>query len=225
LDTTFFESIQNYIAGFNEQLPKLSEDIQILQPYRNQEAQKLSRLFYNKYYTDQHKRFLILGINPGRHGAGITGIPFTDTKRLKEYCQIISESQTHEISSEFIYRMIETYGGATNFYSNFFISSVSPVGFTRNQKNYNYYDDARINLQLTDYLIHQMNRLLQLPLETDKVICLGEGKNYQYLCKLNYQFNWFKEIIPLPHPRYIMQYKRPQVKSHIDLYINILKSL
>jgi len=32
--------------------------------------------FYHKYYNDYNSRLLILGINPGRFGGGLTGIPF-----------------------------------------------------------------------------------------------------------------------------------------------------
>jgi hypothetical protein len=65
-------------------------------------------------------------------GAGATGIPFTDTKRLESDC---AESKTpdiatHEPSSVFVYEMIKAYGGPKNFYGNdFYISSVSPLGF------------------------------------------------------------------------------------------------
>ncbi len=42
--------------------------------------------FYYKYYNDSNKRKFIIGINPSRHGAGVTGVPFTDTKRLDNVC-------------------------------------------------------------------------------------------------------------------------------------------
>jgi hypothetical protein len=49
---------------------KLPAGIHIMNPFReNKDIQKLSSLFYNKYYSDQKPRHLILGINPGRFGA------------------------------------------------------------------------------------------------------------------------------------------------------------
>jgi len=49
-----------------------------MNPFReNPEALIVSGKFYKKYYNDNNPRFLILGINPGRFGAGVTGIPFT----------------------------------------------------------------------------------------------------------------------------------------------------
>jgi len=47
-------------------------------------VRKLIREFYTKFYSDCKPRQLVLGINPGRFGAGATGIPFTDTRRLNE---------------------------------------------------------------------------------------------------------------------------------------------
>jgi hypothetical protein len=218
----FEQYIIEYIKGFENRLPQLQEDIQVLLPYRDIVSAKLSSLFYKKYYNDLEPRALILGINPGRHGAGLTGIPFTDPKRLKEYCQIDNDLNSHEPSSEFIYAMIEEYGGPELYYKNFFISSVSPVGFIKHGKNYNYYDDRTLLKRIEPYIIFQMNRLVRLPIKSRRVICLGEGKNYQVLETLNKTHKWFDEIIPLAHPRYVMQYKRKSIKNYIDLYINAL---
>lgn len=222
---TFYKSILEYINGFEECLPVLPKGIDILQPYLTNEARKISMTFYKKYYSDTSLRSLILGINPGRHGAGLTGIPFTDSKRLKENCKIKTSLQSHETSSEFIYKMIDAYGGAQKFYKSFFISSVSPVGFIKNKNNFNYYDTAALLKTLTPYLEYQMNRLLKLKLKRSKVVCLGEGKNYRTLCNLNKEQNWFEEIIPLAHPRYIMQYQRKQLNRHIDLYLRALEAV
>ena len=44
--------------------------------------------FFYKFYNDTNPRHLIFGINPGRFGAGTTGINFTAPKQLKEICGI-----------------------------------------------------------------------------------------------------------------------------------------
>jgi hypothetical protein len=221
----FNQSIQKYIGGFTEQLPVLPEDVDVLLPYSSVETTRISEEFYSKYYSDSFKRALILGINPGRNGAGITGIPFTDTKRLEEKCNIHTISNSHEPSSEFMYAMIEAYGGVDKFYKNIFISSLSPVGFIKNGKNYNYYDDSHLCQTLTPYMIHQMKRLLKLPINKQKIICLGEGKNFNFLRSLNQKFNWFDKIIPLAHPRFVMQYKRKAMKTYINLYLEALNEI
>jgi hypothetical protein len=80
------QSFAGKIIAFNRQLNfsgKLPAGIRIMNPFQeNVEIMNLSAKFYRKYYNDQNRRHLILGINPGRFGAGITGITFTDPKRL-----------------------------------------------------------------------------------------------------------------------------------------------
>ncbi len=93
---------------------------------------------------------MILGINPGRFGGGVTGIPFTDPKRVIEKCGLAySGEMKHEPSSVFVYEMIDAFGGAIKFYEQFYIHSVCPLGFTNiNNKgkaiNYNYYDSKEL---------------------------------------------------------------------------------
>lgn len=218
------QSIQNYLKGIEEQLPELPSGIKALLPYSSEEANRIAKLFYSKYYSDHSNRSLILGINPGRNGAGLTGIPFTDSKRLEEKCNIKTEIKSYEPSSEFIYNVIDAFGGVELFYKKFFISSISPIGFVKQNKNYNYYDEKILQDVLTPYMIHQMNRLLKLKCNTRKIICLGEGKNYKFLSERNKVHHWFNEIIPLAHPRFIMQYRRKQIDSYIELYIRQLNA-
>jgi hypothetical protein len=74
------------IIGFNQHLEfqgNLPAGIHIMNPFKeNPEANCLMIKFYQKYYNNHHKRHLILGINPGRFVAAVTGIPFTDSKQL-----------------------------------------------------------------------------------------------------------------------------------------------
>ncbi len=218
-------SIQKYILGFEEQLPVLPKGIDALLPYASSDIKILSQKFYEKYYSDSSERSLILGINPGRNGAGLTGVPFTDSKRLQEKCRIQTDLKSYEPSSEFIYQMIESFGSPGVFYKKFFISSVSPIGFIKHGKNYNYYDEPGLMKILSPYIIHQMNRLLQLKLKKTKIICLGEGKNFKFLNELNSKQHWFEKIIPLAHPRFIMQYQRRQLDSYIGKYISALNEI
>ncbi len=132
---TFAENINQ----FNKQInfsAKLPDGVRVLNPFKdNKEILPVSEIFYNKFYNDSRKRKLILGINPGRKGAGVTGIPFTDTKRLSEICNIKIESvNTHETSSVFVYDVIEKYGGVKKFYNDFYINSICPLGFIRLNK-------------------------------------------------------------------------------------------
>ena len=75
---------------------KLPSDYQVVNPFiDNPETMIVMQQFYQKFYNDFNKRKFIIGINPSRHGAGVTGIPFTDTKRLESECGIQMASATH----------------------------------------------------------------------------------------------------------------------------------
>jgi hypothetical protein len=101
----------------------------------NPETLVVMKEFYEKFYNDNRKRKFIIGINPSRHGAGVTGVPFTDTKNLEKYCGIkMTSARTHEISSVFMYDMIEEFGGVEKFYSQFYINSPFPLAITRKTK-------------------------------------------------------------------------------------------
>lgn len=217
----YFQKILIYYRQIKDHIPNLPKGIAILNPYDAPEVQALMYSFYSKYYADDKIRKLIIGINPGRLGAGTTGIPFTDPVRLVKDCNIPCELKSYEPSSSFVYQMIHAFGGVASFYNTFLISSVSPIGFIKEGKNFNYYDDPQVFKKLKPYIVHQMESLIQLPLDTDKIYCWGEGKNYKYISLLNKEFKWFKTIIPMAHPRYIMQYKQKQIEVYIDQYLEI----
>ena len=80
------------VVSFNMNLKyegNLPDDFQVLNPYlNNPETMIVMEQFYQKYYNDNCQRKFLVGINPSRHGAGVTGVPFTDTKRLESVCGI-----------------------------------------------------------------------------------------------------------------------------------------
>ena len=67
---------------------KLPHKIEVMNPFIDNETMNICKKFYKKYYDDHNSRTLIIGINPGRFGGGITGIPFTDPIRLQGECCI-----------------------------------------------------------------------------------------------------------------------------------------
>ena len=88
--------------------------------------------FYRKFYADNHRRRFIIGINPSRNGAGVTGVPFIDTKRLASECGIsMVSARMHEVLSVFVYDMISQYGGVSRFYKYFYINSPFPLAIVR----------------------------------------------------------------------------------------------
>jgi len=222
----FSEKILNFLFSLHIDPKILPDKIQVMYPWQDPKVKQIMSLFYNKYYNDSEKRFLILGINPGRLGAGSTGIPFTDTKRLESDCYIpVTHSKTHEPSSVFIYETIRAFGDAAYFYNKFYISSVSPVGFIVEKDkgkfiNYNYYDSAKLTNALREFIIDQLKEQLKFGIYTEVCFCLGTGKNYKYLNKLNDDIRVFDKIVPLEHPRYVMQYKNKSKPSYIDKYLS-----
>ena len=103
----------NQILAFYEALSfdrkYLDADLNVLNPFEgaSQEQNNALEGFYGKFYSDNKPRNLILGINPGRLGAGATGIPFTDTKRLLKCGIPFNSFSTHEPSSVFVYEAID----------------------------------------------------------------------------------------------------------------------
>ena len=186
---------------------------------------KSVEIFFRKYYNDDQPRRLLFGINPGRFGAGTTGINFTAPKQLKEYCSIDHsfKNQT-ELSAEFIYDVINAYGGPGKFYKDFFITSVCPLGFIKDGVNLNYYDDKDLLKQVNPFITDSIKKQLALGFKTDRCFCIGGDKNLKFFSLLNKEYQFFKEIIPLPHPRFIMQYRRKQKQDFIDEYLRALQS-
>lgn len=227
--SSFAQKVIAFYSGL-EYSGKLPAGISIMNPFReNPEVLSVISAFYRKYYSDNRPRRIILGINPGRFGAGATGIPFTDTVRLREKCGLsIRGIKTHETSSVFIYEMIDRYGGTEKFYGDYFISSVSPLGFTKtgssgNEINYNYYDSRELSEAILDFAVESINKQLSFGVDTEICFCLGAGKNFRFLSKLNSEFHFFERIEPLEHPRFIMQYKSKQKNFYIESYIEKLR--
>jgi hypothetical protein len=206
----------------------LPAGVEVLHPQRNKPVMQVTKAFFNKYYNDNKKRRLVIGINPGRFGAGITGINFTGPRQLREHCGIDHPfGDSSELSSEFIYEVVAAYGGASKFYSDFFITAVSPLGFVQDGKNLNYYDNQSLKDAITPFINDCLAQQLSFGFDRESCICIGGEKNFKYLSSLNDQRKsldqpHFREIIPLPHPRFIMQYRRKQKQKFIELYIEQL---
>jgi hypothetical protein len=212
---------------FNLKLPfRLPKDVEVLDAHQRNDVQQVSTSFYEKYYNDNNKRHLLIGINPGRFGGGVTGIPFTDPIRLEKICGIQNDFvKKQELSSVFIYQMIEAFGGAELFYKQFYFSAVSPLGFVKYGKNLNYYDDKILLKRIEPFVIDCMKKQISFGLKTDVCFCIGEGENLKYLNKLNSKYKWFNKIESLSHPRFIMQYRVKRKEEFIQQYLHKLNVL
>lgn len=227
------KTLADRIITFNKNLDfkgVLPLNIRIMNPFKeNGDALSTSSAVYKKYFNDQCKRHLVLGINPGRFGAGITGVPFTDPKRIIDKCGIRFRGELkHEPSSVFIYDMIDAFGGAEIFYRHFYINSVCPLGFTTltgkgRDVNFNYYDDKELSQLMRPFIIENIRKQIGLGMNTGTVFCLGTGKNEKYLRDLNKEFHFFDNIVALEHPRFIMQYRSADKTFYLDKYITAFK--
>ncbi len=219
---TFAKKVISFYSSLNitSSLPAFCR---VMNPYHEQGIKKTVNAFYQNYYSDRRRRLFLFGINPGRHGAGITGIPFTDPIRLSKVCGISHHlAGKPELSSVFIYEVIQSYGGIRKFCSDFYITSVSPLGFIRDGKNMNYYDDKNLQSSLQDFIVTNIRKQKAFGTTDRSCMCLGEGKNYEFLSALNEKEVFFSEIIPLPHPRWIMQYKRKKMDGYVKEYVSAL---
>lgn len=221
------------VIDFNRHLHypgKLPKGFRVLNPYiDNPETMEVMQQFYYKYYNDNLQRRFIIGINPSRHGAGVTGVPFTDTKRLEAVCGIeMKSAHTHEVSSVFMYEMIAGFGGAADFYKRFYINSPFPLAIIRQTKegkwlNANYYDEPELFEMVKAFMIASLKKHIGIGLDTTEAFVLGK-KNADFIHKLNNEARLFEHLTVLEHPRFIQQYKSKQIQTYIDKYILALNN-
>ncbi len=205
--------------------PQVPQDVEVLYPHHHPAAREVMNQFYLKYYRDHGPRVFLIGINPGRLGAGTTGIPFTDPIRLKEICGIDNNFKPNpELSSKFIYQMIEAFGGVFKFYQNCYFTSVSPLGFTRFGKNLNYYDLRELQDTWELFMVNCLRKQIEMG-ACPRAFSLGQGKNYKYLQYLNDKYHMFEQVIPLPHPRWVMQYRLKRLNEFVDDYCSKLNQV
>jgi len=219
---TVAENILNFYQSLTPP-SGLPPDVVVLNPYKDEQAMEACTLFYQKYYTDSRERIALFGINPGRFGGGLTGVPFTDPIHLEETCGIKNNlDKRPELSSRFIYEMIAAFGGPALFYHKFYLSAVSPIGFVREGKNLNYYDINGWPDIFEEYVVACIREQLELPISRKVAFSIGQGENLKYLNALNARYNFFDEIRTVPHPRWVMQYRLKRKTEFVHQYIESL---
>src|SRR5690606_247322 len=152
------------------------------------------------------------------------------TKRLSDICNIEIDSViSHEPSSVFIYEVIGRYGGAQKFYRDYYINSLSPLGFIEknargNWVNCNHYDYDPWFGRPEAFIVSSLKRQIGFGLDTRNCIVLGK-KNARYLRKINEREKLFDYITVLDHPRYIVQYKSKEKEKYLAEYLEKLIGL
>lgn len=200
--------------------PRLPAGVRAMNPYADPVARRYVRAYLDRYYADTRPRLLAFGINPGRFGAGITGVTFTDPVALADFCGIANDlPRRRELSSVFIYEVVERLGGVRAFTSRCFLTAASPLGFTRDGVNLNYYDVPALARSCEPFIVQSVERHLAIGGRRDRAIVLGHGQNLAYLTRLNEEHAWFDELVGLDHPRFILQYRRKRVAEYVERYV------
>jgi hypothetical protein len=219
-------TLADRIINFNHSLhlPDAPNDIVVMNPYRDPDTRHYSDLFYQKFYGDNRKRIYMAGINPGRNGAGITGVCFVDPIKLENECGISNPfPKKPELSSDFIFMMIKAFGGVDEFFSKFLLTALCPLGFMKNGKNINYYDEKPLMTYTLPFIVEKMHEQIGFGTVREVCFCIGEGTNYKIFSKLNAEHGFFSHIIPLPHPRFVLQYRRKRLEEYISIYTDRLR--
>ncbi len=221
--------LSDAILDFYFSLPKHFDPpngVKVIYPFDRPETRRVMETFYRKYYDDSRPRTLLFGINPGRNGAGLTGVGFTDPILMETVCGIPNTLEKRsELSAAFICEVVEAYGGPKKFYGDFLFTTVLPFGLLREGKNYNYYDDRETLAFFEPLIIESIEKQMAYPGIRRKIASVGQGKNLAYLKKLNKMYGFFDAAEVLPHPRWVMQYRRKEKEKYIGVYLEVLKQL
>ncbi len=216
--STFGNRALNFYANIGA-IGGLPSNIQVMNPYARPDVRRYVESFLKKFFSDNRERVYVFGINPGRFGAGVTGVTFTDPVALERSCGIRNElEKRREVSSEFVYEFIQRWGEVEKFYQDFFLTAVSPLGFTCNGKNYNYYDDQRIFTVLKPFIVRSLKGQLAFGARRDVAILFGTGKNQRVFTELNQEHGFFNRVCAVEHPRFVMQYRRKRLRDYLEKY-------
>lgn len=231
------ENFSDKVLKFNGELSNfiinLPNNYRISNPFNSRNKEKIMEMtsvFYKKYYNDNNKRYMILGSSPSRRGTAVTGIPFEDANHLYKITGIkIDDFYINKSSSDFLYQVMERYGGCEKFYKDFFMSFVCPLGIVKinskgNEINCNYYENKKIESSLYDFIVESLTKQISFGIDTSICYCIGSGENFKFLININEQYHFFDKIISLEHPRFIMQYNSKDKDKYLSKYVDAFKS-
>lgn len=230
-------SFGEQILQFNDKLSHKSLDLptgyKLINPFNGNQKEfvkEITTKFYKKYYNDNKPRRLILGSSPARRGTSITGVPFEDADHLQKETNVFIENfYISKSSSNFLYEVMDEYGGRNQFYYDFYMNFVCPLGIVKtnskgNEVNCNYYETKTLQKALYPLIIDSIQSQIDFGIDSSVCYCIGSGENYKFLLEINEKYHFFETIIPLEHPRFIMQYNSNNKDVYIKKYINALSN-
>jgi len=223
ISPTFAQKALKFFSTLEFPQITLPKDVLVMEPYKSPIVIAILNSFFERFYSDSNKRVFAFGINPGRFGGGMTGIPFTDPVNLTSKLGIShSLKGRKEPSGEFIYDVISDFG-VPSFYSQFYINSMCPLGFTKNGKNYNFYDDVAMMDAIIPFMVWSMKTQMGFGAYKNVGLCLGTGKLAKIFQKINEEHHLFDKVVCLEHPRFIVQYKRKMRSEYLEKYVSNFK--
>lgn len=170
------------------------------------------------YYPSDPNRIVLCGINPGKNGAGKTGIPFIDFRSLSHLLPDTKQDDC-ESSAEFIYSIISEIG-VKPFNRHVYMTNLSWFGYVKDGRNLNYYKlPEKLIHVFTSSFIEEMKMVKPkaiIPLSIDVEKSLKKMKQEEKLT--------FPVVERLPHPYYC------SIQSHHDddyreMYVKKIRSL
>ena len=172
---------------------------------------------------------MILGSSPARRGTALTGVPFEDVNHLQKDTGISLDAfGANKRSSSFLYEVMEEYGGRQNFYKQFYMSFVCPLGIEKinlkgNWVNCNYYENVALKKYLHTFIVDSLRCQIDFNIDTTVCFCIGSGENFKFLTNINNEHHFFDTIVPLEHPRFIMQYNADRKEEFMQKYVNTFR--
>lgn len=221
----FGASVAEYLTSlrFTGSLP---QDFEVLNPYVFPEVRRVVTSVCHRFYVDTKPRIGIWGINPGRLGAGLTGLSFTDPVSLRDLFGVSSSiTGRTEPSAQFIADVIRSYGGPEPFYRDVYVSALSPLGFLRDGKNVNFYDDPRFATNILPWIDEQVAIQESFGLRRGIAIILGKGKLQTYVERNLRRHREWDQVTYLEHPRYVAQYRRSAWDQYVETYVQTIRNL
>lgn len=202
-----FENFFEFYKTFKEKYSEIlrSQNIGILSEFLDNKDNIVE--FQKKYVQPNSPKIVMCGINPGRKGAGITGIPFIDTYSLSKLIPGITNTKS-EKSAKFFFSIIEEIG-INKFYRNVHVTNMSCLGFYKLDKGTNVnYNSLPTEIQnvLIDKFVEEMGFI-----NPDVIIPIGVIVE----CELHNIKNRLKAEIGLRlhHPAYCLVNRKTYIET------------
>jgi len=205
--STLIQRMQSDYLNNHDFLAALGrEDICVLADFLDH--QQVMSAFWHRFYSGDLPRQVICGLNPGRLGAGLTGVPFTDFQTLARWMPQI-ERQDTEPSAQFFAKVVDAIG-VESFFQRFYVTNISAVGYVKDGRNLNYHDLPAEALEFVGRrFVEEMENVRPL-----RIIALGRQVERS-----------IKKLLPevsvtyLPHPAWVSTYRKSSQQDWIDLYL------